>query len=936
LTDTLLTFGPFQLSPARQSLLRDGKPVRLGGRAFDLLTALAERAGEIVGKEDLIERVWPNMVVEETSLRVHVAALRKILGDGGAGDRFINTVAGRGYCFVARVGRSHNAETAPASAGAAKAAHNLPVPLTRMIGRDRAVDVIAGQLFRRRCVTIVGPGGIGKTTIALVTAGNLVGSYTHGICFVDFAPLADYRLVPTALASMLGIAVRAEDPLPGLLAHLWNKSMLIVLDNCEHVIEPAAFLVEGILGGAPDVHVLATSREPFRVGGESVYRLAPLALPPHSVPISAADARGFAAVELFAERAAAVQDTFELTDANVATVRRICRRLDGIPLAIELAAAHVYHFGLEEIAARLTDSFALLIIGRRTALSRHRTLRATLDWSHGLLSADEQTVLRRLARMAGRFGIEAAAAIVADDALPAHAVLETMGGLIDKSLVTTDLGGEAIQYRLLETTRAYAAEKLAQSSDTEPVARRYALYFRALIRRSEAQWQARPGGDWLANYGASIDDVRAAIDWAFTPDGDLAIGLDLTAAAAQLFFQLSLMREYWGRAERALQRLRTAAEPDAVLEMRLQSALGHSLWYSTASTGNEPEVMERAFARALELAEQVGDSMAQLQALWGLWAARRLRREYRAALVLATRYETVAKDLGERRFMILGDRILGLTHHFLGNQALARQFVDRVREQTRNPGPAQNTDFQLDPRIAMPTLLARIQWIQGFPDQARATVQEAIDAAVEADHWLSLCYVLGTTACPLALWLDDQAQIQRYLGMLLDRGSGSPVVAMQRRCFAELLRLRQGSAADRLIAAFIEPRLDLSTVDALTALALASAPTIAVPLPEAEPTDALWSLPEVLRVDAELLLWHAAPSAPNAAETKLLRSLDVARRQSALSWELRSATSLARLWGRAGRTTEGRDLLAAICDRFSEGFGTADVIAARQLLALLS
>jgi predicted ATPase len=708
--------------------------------------------------------------------------------------------------------------------------------------------------------------------------------------------------------------------------------MLIVFDNCEHVIESAAVLAEGILKGAPGVHLIATSREPLRAEGEWLFRLPSLIVPPRSAGMSAVDALAFPAVQLFVERATAALDTFELNDANAATVCQICRRLDGIPLAIELAAALINLFGVEEFATRLADCFSILTAGRRTAFPRHQTLRATFDWSHGLLSEAERIAFRRLAVMAGRFTMDAAIAVAADATIAPSRVLETMAGLVGKSLVATDVGGKTIQYRLFETTRAYAAEKLAESGDAEPVARRYAAYFRDLMRRGEAEWKVQPGAGWLGTYGSNLDDVRAAIDWAFAPGGDPSIGFDLTAASAQLWFQLSLMSEYRERVERALQHLPAITELEAGVEMRLQAALGHALWYSAEKwSATDAAAMERAFARALALAEQVGDTLVQLQALWGLWAVRRGRGEYRTALAVATRYEVIAREVGDPRFIILGDRILALTHHYLGKQTLARRLVERVSSQTGRSNPSSNTDLQVDSRIAMPTLLARIQWIQGFPDQALASAREAIDAAEEADHWFSVCYALYIAACPLSLWLADLEMTRNYLGVLADRGAGNPGVDTFRRCYMLILRLRQGSEDESLIASFLEPRMDLSNTSEIAALQ--SAPAIPVPMPEAEPADALWSLPEVLRVDAELVLWHGAPNAAEVAEAKLLRSLELARQQSALSWELRSATSLARLWRRIGRLAEAHDLLAATSDRFTEGFDTNDVVKARQLLA---
>ena len=277
--------------------------------------------------------------------------------------------------------------------------------------------------------------------------------------------------------------------------------------------------------------------------------------------------------------------------------------------------------------------------------------------------------------------------------------------------------------------------------------------------------------------------------------------------------------------------------------------------------------------------------------------------------------------------MVLGDRILGLTHHYLGNQAAAGQALERVRTIVRQTGTATDTDFQLTSEVAVPALLSRILWLQGFPDQAMAALHEAVDASRRADHWFSLYYTVCLAGCPLTLWIGDLAQTQAYLDMTVNNAAND----RWKGCWALMLRLRKGGAQERLVASFLEPRLDLST--AANILPMASLPVIPVPQPDEDVGEAQWNLPEILRVNAELLLWHGGPDAAPAAEAQLLRSLDVARQQATLSWELRSATSLARLWHRGGRVAEARDLLAATVDRFTEGFGTSDVVTARRLIA---
>jgi DNA-binding winged helix-turn-helix (wHTH) protein len=362
-----ISFGPFRLLAGQRLLLEGDKAVRLGSRAFDILAALVERAGEVVGKEELIARAWPKTFVEESNLKIQVSSLRRALGDGQNDHRYIVTVPGQGYNFVAPISVEQPMRAPLPPTIASAAVHNLPFALTRMIGREEAVAALVLRLSRQRLVTVIGPGGIGKTTLALAVAERMIASYEHGVWLVDLAPLGDPRLVPSAVATVLGLGVPSEDPLVGLVAGLRDKRMLLLLDTCEHVIGAAAGLAAALLGGAPGIKILATSREPLGVAGEREYRLGPLGI---------------------------VED-FALTDANAPLVAEICRGLDGLPLAIEFAAPRVEVLGVEGLAARLDDSLRMLgARRRRTAMPRHRTMRAVADWSYGLLSANEQPFFR--------------------------------------------------------------------------------------------------------------------------------------------------------------------------------------------------------------------------------------------------------------------------------------------------------------------------------------------------------------------------------------------------------------------------------------------------------------------------------------------------------------------------------------------------------------
>jgi predicted ATPase/DNA-binding winged helix-turn-helix (wHTH) protein len=916
-----LSFGPFRLYPKQRVLLRADTPVKLGSRARETLIVLVESAGQIVAKTELIARVWPNTCVEEGTLRVHIAALRKALGDGRAGMRYVENVTGHGYRFIAPVTRVDATQPSPVI----PARDNRPFPLTRMIGRASVVATLTDRLPEGRFVTIVGPGGIGKTTVATATADHLQTSYPHGVCFVDLASIVDPQLVPGTVACAFGLATVSQDPLSKVIELLRHRRMLVVLDSCEHVVEAAAVLVEQLLSGAPSVHVIATSREPLRAKSEWVLRLPPLDLPPPVVALTVEQALAFSAMQLFAERAMASLDTFELKDADVPIVADICRRLDGLPLAIELAAARVDLFGIRGLAARLDDRLGLLTRGRRTAVPRHQTLRATLDWSYEILSHLEQTVLRRLAVFAGTFDMRSATAVAVGEEITSADVIDILTNLAAKSLLVVHAADDQVLYRLLDTSRAYALEKLEGSHESAAIKRRHAQLC-CTWGEPDLDWEPKDLREWATENGQRIDDVRAALDWCFAPDGDAALGVSLTAASAPIWFQSSFLCEYRGRLERALQTLGITPASDPAVELHLNAALGDAILHTT---GSGPGVTA-AFNRTLQLAERLGTTVHHRRALRGLWFGRIGASDYQSAVGFAEAFRLFIEGSGNSHAAVTSDRMMALAYHFSGSQVIARRHAERaLRQSSKSITASSDRAFQFEHRVATRAVLARILWIQGFPDQALRAARESLECAQSTGHSLSLCYALANI-CSVEIWTGNVAEARRLVGMLLEHSTRHSLFFWQfwGRCLefaltsrAARTRCRHPLLSDPSCSPMHQETLGTLNEGLLTDQAIA----------RAENGLTGWCAAELLRVKAEALL--TGPGARNAgAEALFQQSLEIAREQGALSWELRTATSLAQLWNAQGRAPEARELLISVYSRFTEGFETADLRKAKALL----
>lgn len=944
-SEDVLSFGRFRLAAGERLLTRDGAPVEVGARALDILIALVSTPNNVISKKDLLSRVWPGVTVEESNLRVHMASLRKALGDGKDGARYITTLAGRGYCFVAPVSRADSApEGAPAAAAAAHFPHaNLPSRLSRIVGRDDDVLTLSADLSASRLVTIVGAGGVGKTTVAIAVAHQLTDAFAGSVLFVDFGMLSDPKLASTAVASLLGRSVQSHDATPGLIAFLKNRRILLILDTCEHLVEAVAPLAAAIIKAAPQVHILATSREALRVEGEHVYRLDALRCPPDAPGLTAAAVREFPATQLFVERAIASGVRLDLSDAEAPIVADICRKLDGVALAIELAARRVESHGLQQTATLLDERLTRLWQGSRTAPPRQKTLQATLDWSYGLLSDVERSVLRRLAVFVGHFTLDAALDVVTSTPLDRSVVLGAIDGLVAKSMVATRPIGAMIRYRLLDTTRAYALDIRTDDLDAADLAVRHATYYRRWLEQTGAQWPTYSNGTQRAPYFAGLNNVRAALEWCFGDNGSIDIGVRLAAAAAPVFLAMSLLTEGHHWSERAILALDDATRGGAE-EMRLQAVLGVAMMFTR---GND-EAARVALERSLAIAEGLADAPDQLQLLSLLHTFHHRTGDFKAALHYARRSLSVAEALAIPAALGLAHCLVGSALHHVGDIGDARAELEAALQSAPSYRPTSTIYVDYEHYNYAGVALARTLWLQGHPAQAMELANRSVKEASSMAHPVAVSRAL-VWAVSVFLWVGDLQSADANTELLISHAESQamePYIALGRG-YKAVLAIRQGDARagvenlQHSLATLHAVRYELLTATFNIALVqgFAALGRFAEALALVEETVRLVEssgdfsqMPELLRVKGSLLL--AMPQrCVDDAEICFTHSLELSRRQGARAWELRAATDLAALWAGRGRPDNARRLLQPIFEQFDEGVEAADLKTAKRLLA---
>jgi predicted ATPase/DNA-binding winged helix-turn-helix (wHTH) protein len=917
----MVQIGKLQVSIERREVTENGLPLRIGSRAFDVLELLIDASGSLVSKDEIMNRVWPDTVVEENNLQVQIAVLRKALGQ----DRgLIRTVPGRGYQLVG-LGAPGAEQDDP---GMQDALRELPAQAD-LIGREAAVNEIGAMLGVSPVLTLVGAGGIGKTSLAIRVAREYAHGFPGGVRYVELAPVADPQKVVLAVAEACGLRVTGGPASAAWLAEgLAHQQCLVIFDNAEHVVAAVAELADALAPYFPAIRVVVTSREPLRIASESIYRVEPLDVASDDAPLEHLHA--CPAVQLFMRRAQALGCGVGTDERSMRLVGVICQRLDGIPLAIELAAARSAALGVAGVYAHLDDRLQLLAGGQRNALPRHQTLRATFDWSYALLDTLSRKLFRRLGVFGGKFTFEASCAVAMDEDMTVAGVITGISELTAKSLLNVEFENDVARYRLSESTRAYAMEKLQDEGEVQRIADRHVRFIR---QRFDDGRQNEPGAGEPSKHSdlrRALDDARDTFDWAFSPAGNLRLGITLAGELMAPLLEYSLVDECCARAGRAVDAIDELppGSVDPGCEMHLCATLASTL----ANTSGPVSRSVQLWQRVLALASRTGDFDSQAKAIWGLWNTMVSLADMHAAMGYAMRYRQFVIEHGTESQHILGDQLVAATLHCFGMHEQARlnlelgiERLEALKHEVPRGG------LSVDPLILSHGTLARIAWVQGDPDRAMRKVEQTVNLVRTDTLEPSFSHVLAVVAVPLALMTGDLQAVDRYLDILRSQVALHRMDMWCKYCDC-LSAQRDELAGDghRSLRQF-EEALDVLLARGFRRLLTSSIVACAASLARWGRTDEArrrladalaWCeshgeqvfVPEIWHVMGVVELEDAARSAmPEAAHaheararTCLETAIRIAGEHRAPMWALRATVSLARLLLRQGRRAEAR------------------------------
>jgi predicted ATPase/DNA-binding winged helix-turn-helix (wHTH) protein len=904
--EKVLSFDTFRFIPSRQQLFDGDQPLRVGSRAMGLLQLLVESAGELVTKDQLIGTVWSGVWVDEANLRANIRTLRKVLGDGRDGRRYIQTVPGRGYRFVMPVQRR-----------AHSLAPNLPESgssreTDRLIGRSRDAENVSEELAAHRIVSVVGPGGIGKTSLATAVVDLQRAADGGDVIFVDLTTANDAEQLWTAAARAFDV-----DSTPSARAQVLRAARaregLVVLDNCEHVLDAAAEFAAAVVKSGKGIRILTTSREPLRVHGEWVHRLPPLQYPESGAELTARESLAFSAVELLVERIAETVGGFTLTDREAPFAVEISRRLDGVPLALELAAAQAEVFSLKQLADGLRDRFTLLSRGNRSALPRHQSLHAMLEWSCQLLNENERTLMRTLSVFPAWFDMSDAAELGRRVGISEPTVLHGVASLVTKSILAAEVTDDSARYRFAETTRAFGREMLAGANEVDSTFRALTSYVTARYTAESAK-EGGPRFGWLAFCVRNLHNARACLDWAIAEGHDLSAGAGLVSKALPFWMATSRLIEHRQYLEPALAYMLDARPKPMKDELALEVAIALAQYYSGGPTN---EVMSR-LKRSLALARKLGSKTQELNILWMLYGVSGNWGNYRAEAEFANEFAAASNNVNAPQVRTRRHRILARAYHDVGEQRKALKEVDRAL--ARPLGANADLDaYAIDDVTAALAIRSRILWVMGRAEDAMSAAEECLARGLAVDHAQSTCWSIAFNLGPVAIWSGDTETANRFATVAL---AHSEKTFQHWNDWAHLYQSAlehpmDAGAARHLLAGMIPAQKDIFAT-LWPVFAGEDVKSRAVRYTS-------WCSAELMRLAAAYL--------DEGVGLRLLQQADLlAKQQDALGWRLRIASNIAERYLRRGDRAKARAALDPVYESFKQGFKTRDLRDAAQLL----
>lgn len=929
----VVEFGPFRLEPAQRRLTSGQEEVHLGGRAMDILIALARRKGELVGRDDLLAAAWPNLYVHEANLKVTVSSLRRALRDHHPSADLIKTVVGRGYWLstLAEPTSQDGGVEVPGVAGVA-----LP-DLGTVIARDSEIAQLGETLAVHRLVTVAGAGGIGKTTVAIAAAHLFEDEHEATATFVDLSRVASEEFVHVSLAAALGVSPENGDTIQAVVSILARRKALLVFDTCEHVLHAVAQICDLILEKTTEVRILATSRAVLGVRMEKVVWLEPLRSPPADDAETLQDVLRYPAAQLLAARALEVSG-YQPRDADAQALAAICRRLDGAPLAIELVSSRLAGRTAETVLAELGDRFRTLRSHRPGAPLRQQTLLVTLEWSYALLRPEEASVLRALSIFAGSFDIDAAARVVEHHGYTPIDAADAVAGLRAKSMLSLDQSGGDVRYRLLDSTRAFAADLLEDHGEVDAVAANHAKLQLKTFMRAGLEQATMTARAWRAAYASLVDDLRKALDWSLYRSGDRLLGIQLAAAGLPLWHELSLGEEARRNCELAMAEFDRIGCLDKGLNLRLVVGLASLNAYLTTDV----EKIISLFETARRLAIETNNVQAECLALSAVATFSLLPGQDETVLATLDELRDVAIRGNDRAALWEQDKLRAWLEVYLCQFEAANRRLIGLRAEMNDYSEGAAPRFHVDQKSSIDVQYAALQWLMGKPGHAVEAMEDAAREAIDLGHGLSLVHALTRGVIFVLLECGHYDRARPYADLLK--------TVILRHGLATWLPLSDlySEAIEALSGAKREPERLRGVLEALqggtaqlannTYCSTLARAMLAIGEPEdaARAVDYIylmgaqrWNRPELTRIEVAI---ERARGNETGAEDRLREAVGLAEEIGCLAWKLRAGCDLAELLVEKGRADEARAMLQPIYGAFTDGFDSHDVRHAAALL----